>query len=412
MSDNNLFAAVDIGTTKTFVLIGECARGKLNVLGHGEAPHSGAQRGVLTDTAAASASLGDALHAAERMARVPDQVRRTYFAVSGEHLRGFAHAGVASVAGPAVQPGDLARALADAAVPRCEPGRCLITHLPQGWRVDGRPVAEPLGRKGHRVEADHWRIEGDANEIRRIVAIAAGIGAPVRDFFPAALAAAEIASTPEERRDGVLVADIGASVTDFALFLDGRVRTLGAIPFGGDDLARELATLHKMRPGDAEALKRKVARVHPPAADKNEPLLFTEGQSLIGAHKLTAGGVHGVAEARYRALLERLREAAQSATGADRRVTHCILTGEGASQAGLAELAAAVLGMRCERICDREWKGEPYSDPRHSTAMGVLELAARVELEKRRRLAEEAVAATGRFRRWYRGTALHTLFPL
>lgn len=413
MISNNLFAAVDIGASKVIVFVGASVRGELSLLGFAEEPFPGSQRGVILDLTAAHDALAKAFTAAERSAGAFNQVRRSYHAISGTHLHSVIQCGSAAVADRIVAAGDMARALADARAPLCEPGHWLIGHTRQGYRVDGRRFrASPEGRSGRRVEVECFRVEAAKEEILRLAGLSENLGAPAEELFPASLAAAQSVSTPEEREAGVLIVDIGASVTDFCVFSGGRILTTGVVPMGGDDVTLDLAAALRLRHDDAETIKTSLARAYTTPMDKRETVLFAPAPGVIGARKFTSHEVHSPVEARLTRLLTPIRDAvAATANEEDPPIRHAIFTGKASAQTGLDQLAARILGIRCERVEDREWKGEPFSDPRFSTAKGVLELAHRHELRRAARPPESS-PLTEKLLLWYRTTPMQVMFPL
>lgn len=362
---------------------------------------------------AARDAFGHALTEAERSAGAFNQVRRSYFSASGAQLQGIVQTGSAAVAYRAVAPEDMRHALADAYSARCEPGRCLLLRRTQAYRIDGRRVrGNPLGHTGRRVEAECFRAETSIDAVAAAYGLSEYIGAPVREFIPASLAAAQRASTPEERESGVLVVDIGASVTDYVVYSGGRILATGVVPMGGDDVTFDLARELRLRHDDAETLKIALARAYATPEDKHEAVLFAPTPGVIGARRFVSQEIHARVEARLTRLLTPIRDAVAAVTAAEPMpVRHAIFTGKASAQTGFDRLAERLFGMRCERIEDREDKHAPFSDPRFSTAMGVLEIAHRFETAGRvpRLVTRDR---PGKLIAWYRSTALHQLLAV
>ena len=63
-----ILVSVDIGTSKTCVLIGEVTEEGLDILGCGTAPTKGVQKGVITNKDSAAQAVSRALEVAEAMA--------------------------------------------------------------------------------------------------------------------------------------------------------------------------------------------------------------------------------------------------------------------------------------------------------------------------------------------------------
>ena len=95
-SKSRFIGAVEIGTSKVAVLIGEMVRdGSVNLIGFGECQAHGVIKGLVTDFKSASDATHSALLIAEQNAGV--KIDEVYLAQSGGHLEGFYNQASASV---------------------------------------------------------------------------------------------------------------------------------------------------------------------------------------------------------------------------------------------------------------------------------------------------------------------------
>ena len=86
MARKNLIAGLDVGTTKTAVVIGELYRqSQVHVLGIGTARSQGLKGGQVVDIALTAQAIGEAVFRAERAAG--ERVDRVCVGVAGGHLR-------------------------------------------------------------------------------------------------------------------------------------------------------------------------------------------------------------------------------------------------------------------------------------------------------------------------------------
>ncbi|MEN9841942.1 MAG: hypothetical protein RL376_1742, partial [Verrucomicrobiota bacterium] len=86
---SRIVGAVEIGTSKVTVLVGEIAGSGLNVIGLGEFPSLGVVKGVVVDARAAGEATHRAIVAAEQSAGA--RLQQAYLAQSGSHIDGFYH---------------------------------------------------------------------------------------------------------------------------------------------------------------------------------------------------------------------------------------------------------------------------------------------------------------------------------
>src|SRR5881227_1848316 len=85
MAEQTVLVAIDIGTTKVCVLIGEmAARGGIDVIGIGQAASDGLRKGVVIDIDRTVQSVMAAVEAAERISGL--KVRSAFVGISGSHI--------------------------------------------------------------------------------------------------------------------------------------------------------------------------------------------------------------------------------------------------------------------------------------------------------------------------------------
>ncbi|MBC8040322.1 MAG: cell division protein FtsA, partial [Opitutaceae bacterium] len=87
ISRTKFIGAVEIGTSKVSVLVGQITQGTLHIIGVGECQSRGIIKGAVADFKAASDATHTALMAAEQSAGV--RIDEVYLAQTGGHLEGF-----------------------------------------------------------------------------------------------------------------------------------------------------------------------------------------------------------------------------------------------------------------------------------------------------------------------------------
>ena len=96
MSQSRVVGAVEIGTSKVTVLLGEIVGDSgLNIIGHSSCFSKGVKKGVITDLKAASDCVHAAIMTAEQNAKT--RVDEVYLAQTGSHLRGNFNVGTTNV---------------------------------------------------------------------------------------------------------------------------------------------------------------------------------------------------------------------------------------------------------------------------------------------------------------------------
>ena len=211
----------------------------IRVLGVGQARTTGLRRGVVADIEETTRSIRKAMTDAERMAGA--QVEDVYAGIAGEHVQAMTSKGIVAVSGDEIsqgrrRPRQRGRARAgDPAGPRA------AARDPAG--VHGRQehgIRDPIGMIGTRLETEMYLVtigSSPAMNLRKAVERA---GYKVRELVLEPLASALSVLTEDEKELGVALVEMGAGTTDIAVFHEGKIRHLGTVSFGGNNVTSDI----------------------------------------------------------------------------------------------------------------------------------------------------------------------------
>lgn len=286
-------AAIDVGSAKIACLIAVGGPGGgFDLAGIGHQRSRGVKSGVVTDLDEAQSALRAAYAQAERMAGVGAD--RIVLAVACGRLRATRFVARTVIDGPAVRPEDLHRVLAAAESWLERGGRTLVETAHLDWRLDGiGGIPDPAGLAGHELAAELGAVTADEGPLRNLMAIVERNHLPLDRLSAAPVASAFAVTSPEERRVGALIVDIGAGVTSLAHFADGLATAVEVLPVGGNHVTYDLARGLVTTVAEAERIKTlygtlvKAASndsqlVSYPVAGEEEPTLFQVSRTRIG----------------------------------------------------------------------------------------------------------------------------------
>ena len=150
--------------------------------------------------------------------------------------------------------------------------------------------------------------------------------------FASALAVA----TPEERRAGALVVDIGAGVTSLAVFAEGRIVHADALPVGGTHVTFDIARALSTPVAEAERIKTLYGTLVKAASDANEFVSFPGmGEDEQGLFQTTKARLREIIEPRIEHVFGLVDERLSGAGLAGFASGRVILTGGGSQLLGL-----------------------------------------------------------------------------
>jgi cell division protein FtsA len=373
----NLIAGLDIGTTKTSVVIAELVgdpprHPELKILGVGQARTSGIRREVVTHIEETTDTIRSAMSEAEIMAGV--NVDRVYVGIAGEHIQTAVSQGIVAVEGEEIHGTDLERVHQVARTVALPPDRELLHALPQDYVVDHQPgIKDPVGMAAVRLEAEVYLVTcgaAAANNIRKAVARA---GYRVQDMVLEPLASARAVLTEDEKEVGVAMVELGGGTTDLAVYYDGRIRHVAVLPVGGLTVTSDLVKGLSIPYAEAERTKENYAVAFAQLVDPQETVEVpgpSPGQKRHVARELIAHVVEQRLDELFGLVNEELdRHGLTRKLGAG-----IVLTGGGAGLTGIMELAGHVfaapvrIGVPSEGLTGL---ADTVNRPKFATAVGL-----------------------------------------
>ena len=253
---SKIIGAVEIGTSKAKAVVGEVTEGKsLSIVGMATRLNEGMRKGEIVDFQKVATSVHTALAEAEKMSGTT--VDSIYLAQTGAHLGASVLRASANVSSSdlRVSASDLQRAADEAKRRQPGEGRSYVHYVRMPILLDGRPVDDPVDMIGKKVEIVYWAIEGNDSAIRANLDVANNYGMEVDDLILSSIASSTLVAGPDLKRAGVLVIDLGAGVTDLAIYRSGHVVYTGVVPVGGDHITGDLAMGLRVFEPYAEKLK-------------------------------------------------------------------------------------------------------------------------------------------------------------
>lgn len=382
MNAERLVAGLDIGSAKTTAIIAEVVgdlprHPSIKVLGVGQARTTGLRRGVVSDIEETTRSIRKALQDAERMAGA--QVQEVYAGIAGEHVQAMTSKGIVAVSGDEITKADVERANEVARAQAIPAERELLHAIPQEYTVDKNTgIRDPIGMSGMRLEVEMYLVtigSSPANNLRKSVERA---GYKVRDLVLEPLGSALAVLTEDEKELGVALVEMGAGTTDIAVFHEGKIRHLGTIPFGGNNVTSDIVHGLGVTQADAESLKERYGCAYEPLVDPQDiiqlPSTVAQGERQI-PRELLAHIIHQ----RMDEIFDLVRRDIDEAGFANRLSAGVVLTGGAAAMQGAGELAADAFGTGVRVGSPAENIGglsDSVEAPRFATVVGLAKFGA------------------------------------
>lgn len=342
-ANDNLIAAIDLGSSKTVVLVAEVTGNGLRYRGHGVSESRGSRKGVIVDLERAVASIQKAVEQAENSAGAP--VERAIVGIGGAHVRGINSQGGISLGLKAreITRDEIRQAVEKARAIPLPADREVLHLLPQEFVLDEQAgIHDPLGMMATRLEVRVHILTAASSAVQNVVTAVNRAGVEVQDTVYEPLACADSVLRNDEREVGVCLADIGAGSTEMIVFHEGAVAHTAVIPIGGDHFTGDL-TVGLATPGiEAEKIKRTygnaVVTLIPEGNEVEVPSVGDRPSRMVQQRF-----VGEILEPRARELFQMMRVNLRQAGMLDLCAGGCVLSGGGTRLAGILDVAESTL---------------------------------------------------------------------
>jgi len=372
-----IWAGLDLGSATTKMVVVESLDGEPRIIAASESLTRGVERGVITDFAKASASIGRTVEDAEIMAGFT--LKEICLGTAADYSRGINRRGMACVDGGTVRPQHLVTTRRVAVALPYAANERLLAAIPQSYSVDQNgTVPHPLGLRARRVDGVYHLVTSNVRSLETLLRCCERSELKILDLHLNHAAAAEAVLAREEKRLGVCLADIGHGTVNVAVYTKGALVHTAVIRLGGGDLNQEIARELRITLEEAERIKVKYGCVH--------ASLLKDGESFEALRRgggppvvLQRAELFSLLEPKAAEIVSCIRREMERVGPLSDLISGLVLTGGGASLAGLPELAAEI----CERLPVRV--GEPRGlggfhsavrRPGFAAAAGVALLAA------------------------------------
>lgn len=370
---------LDIGSTKTCVLIAEVDEEQVRFLALGAAESKGLRKGLIVNLDSTVSSIRRAVEEAEGVAGVP--VESALIGVAGAHVRGVNSRGGVTLGNRPrdIEREDVRRAIDAARHITLPEDREVLHVLPHEFIVDAHDgIRDAIGMVGQRLEANVHLVTSSVAATQNLVTAANRAGILISDTVLEPLAAAESCLTQDERDLGCCLLDIGGGTTELIAYGAGVVRHTSAVPVGGDHFTNDLAVGLRTPIPEAERIKRR----HGCAS---RALLHSDGAIEIASvgdrppRTVFARMLTDIMEPRAMELLALIRDDLQRAGLDGQLPAGFVLAGGGARLHGLDEMAEQAFHLPV-RIAEPKGLAdmpEQVAQPDYATVVGLVMFGAK-----------------------------------
>ncbi len=239
-SKSNFSVVLDIGTSKMVAVAGyKNDSGNVEIAGTAKTVSKGIRRGVVFNIEEVAACVKQVL--AELESKVQEKITKVSVAYSGQHFKTVSYRGTKITSDEGVvSQFDIDHLFNEAKKAEIEAGYQIIEVIPGSFVIDGEAELNPVGITGRNIVANYKLVICPEEYLLNIERVFDRVGIELGEIKLSSLAVSEAVITEDEKELGVIVLDIGAGTTNFAVFHENELIQTGVVPFGGEVVTRDI----------------------------------------------------------------------------------------------------------------------------------------------------------------------------
>ena len=381
MPSNNIYTAVDLGSSKirTLVATVEPQSSRLNVIGVGSSASNGIRRGMVIDLEEAIANIVASIEDAERMSG--ESIHRVAVGISGSHIETYDTKGVIAINGrnAEITDDDVDRVLEAARTVHLPSNRDILRIIPRNFSVDSqKQVKYPVGMTGIRLEVEAHIMTGQSSIMKNLDKCLRETGVDVQEVVPSLISCAEATLDRRQKELGVAVIEVGSACTNLVVFEEGTIIHSVVIPAGGDHVTNDLAIGLRCSIDTAEKIKIEYGGCNSKDISDTGEIDLAQ-LSRVDTHKASRKQISSIMEARYHEIFLLVRDELARIGRAGMLPGGVVLCGGGVKATGLIDLAREVLQLPCQTASPVGFDGitERIDDPSFIHVAGLLQFMQR-----------------------------------
>ena len=372
IKSTDTLVALDIGTSKVLCLVADIDdKGELRIIGIGNEPCAGLNKGVISEIDATVSSVRRAKEKASSMSSC--NIESVTTGIAGNHIQSYNGNGAVNIMNDEVTEEDKEKVIANAQNIQIPKDQEILHVIDQYYTIDGQTgIREPKGMAGGRLEANVHIITTSSTAKRNLTKCINNSLLEIDHFVLQPVASSLAVLSDEELDLGVCLIDIGCGTTDVAIFTEGTIKHTAVIPMGSQMITNDIRIILCTSLDAAEQIKIQYGCVSsdqdmdlkipvPSVSDKPD----TETSKTIVSQIITA---------RINEIFDAIRKEINDSGYSNKIRAGLVFTGGGAKLEGLDNYAESFFKIPSRIGSPKSIKGleDLRGKTRYSTAVGLL----------------------------------------
>jgi len=384
-----IFAAVDLGSTKVVALAGKKIEdNKIQIVGLGHSASRGIKRGVVFNVEEAFAAVRDAVIQVEKECGQP--IESVFVNISGQQLTTQTVKIKKAITGRdrCVTESDIAQMTEQARQINIADDMSIYHINVEYYNIDGEKCGtNPVGVIGEIIEGTFKVHIAPESYVKNITTCFKKGSINVSKSLLDPIASSEVVLSEYEKETGVALVDIGGGTTKISIFCEGVLCFTSMVPFGGNVITLDLKEGCNITIRQAESLKVQFGQAIADFAPEDKVVTIPiQGWE---PRQISFKSLANIIQARVEEIIDGFEAQIKRSGYADKLGAGIVITGGTSLMTNLGQLIKYRTGYDVRN-------GKPnltnfiirkeVDDPRYSTVLGLLNMAAQEEgLVRKRR---------------------------
>lgn len=250
----------------------------------------------------------------------------------------------------------------------------ILCTVPEEYRVNDLPeVRDPLGLEGRRLSVALHLFTMPVTAHRSLTRVFERLEVEPTLLIPKGLASGSLVLRDDERREGVILVEVGGCLSELYGFHEGSLCTSAVVPWGSERITEKILSRWDIPQHAARALKEEYGTLEPREVTQGDPISYVDASGRVRV-KMPQAEFQDVIQREVESGLEILEREIQSLRKEHRPLHQLVLSGGTTEMAGFLEKAQEKMSLpsRIGYAAGLVGPQDLLSHPAHNGILGSL----------------------------------------
>ncbi|MFH1621886.1 MAG: cell division protein FtsA [Candidatus Omnitrophota bacterium] len=371
-----IYCSLDVGNSKLAAVVAKLENRRFNILGNEILPVKGLSRGVVKDLVSLTDCIQQVLGKIMKKANV--NIKDISVSVNGEYINArssFAAFALSERANRHISLSDINYLRRQARLLGAHIDESLLHEFPQDYILDGsHSTFKPVGLLARKIQLNSYLLSAPYTLLGNIKTAVRQAGYEVENMVYSGIASSYGVLSEKEKKEGVLLVDLGACFTSLLFFKDNILRDFKMISFGGNDITDDISKSLGLSWDLAEEIKKSSLILSAADSKYSDTVVIRRS----GSYKnLERKEIYESAKIRMEEFLNKIKESIDSSDWKDKIECGIVGVGGTANLEGILERIESSTGLHVRLgFVNNTSLINDIAGPQYAAAIGLLNYAS------------------------------------